>query len=104
MAGSTEIDAATLHAAANDCRSAQESVTGEAGKVRNAKETVAARWRGSASTTFQNVIDNWLVDANKLLEALNGISDLLDKTGTTHTTNEEEQESMFGKFNSAING
>jgi WXG100 family type VII secretion target len=103
MAGGTEIDAQTLHAAANDCRSAQESVTGEAGKVRNAKETVAARWRGQASTTFQNVIDAWLGDANKLLEALNGISDLLDKTGTAHTTNEEEQDSMFNKFNSAIN-
>jgi WXG100 family type VII secretion target len=104
MAGGTEIDDATLHAAANDCRSAQESVTGEAGKVRNAKETVGARWHGTASNTFQNVIDAWLQDSNKLLEALGGISDLLDKTGTTHRTNEENQESMFGKFNSAING
>jgi len=104
MAGGTEIDAQTLHAAANDCRSAQESVTGEAGKVRNAKETVAARWRGSASTTFQNVLDAWLNDSNKLLEALNGISDLLDKTGSQHTSNEEQQDSMFSKFNSAING
>ena len=102
MAG-TQIDAQTLHAAANDCRSAQESVTGEAGKVRNAKETVAARWRGSASTTFQNVMDAWLGDANKLLEALNGISDLLDKTGTAATANEGEQNDMFNKFNSAIN-
>jgi ESAT-6 family protein len=103
MAGGTEIDDATLHAAANDCRSAQESVKGEAGKVRNAKETVGARWKGNASTTFQNVIDAWLGDSNKLLEALNGISDLLDKTGTTHRQNEEEQDSMFNKFNSAIN-
>ena len=103
MAGGTDIDAATLHAAANDCRSAQESVTGEAGKVRNAKETVAARWRGQASTTFQNVIDNWLGDANKLMEAMNAISELLDKTATTHRTNEENQDSMFAKFNSMIN-
>ena len=102
MAG-TQIDAQTLHAAAKDCRSAQESVTGEAGKVRNAKETVAARWRGQASNTFQNVIDAWLGDANKLLEALNGISDLLDKTGTAATANEGEQNDMFNKFNSAIN-
>jgi len=103
MAG-TSIDDATLHSAANDCRSAAESVTGEAGKVRGAKENVAARWRGGASNTFQNVIDAWLVDSNKLLEALHGISDLLDKTATTHRSNEEAQDSMFGKFNSAING
>ncbi len=99
----TNIDAATLHAAANDCRSAMESVTGEANKVRGAKENVAARWRGAASNTFQNVIDAWLGDTNKLLEALNGISDLLDKTGTSHTSNEQEQDQMFSRFNSAIN-
>lgn len=103
MAGGTSIDDATLHAAANDCRSAAESVTGEAGKVRGAKENVAARWRGGASNTFQNVIDAWLGDTNKLLEALHGISDLLDKTATTHRSNEEQQDSMFGKFNAAIN-
>jgi len=103
MAGGTSIDDATLHAAANDCRSASESVTGEAGKVRGAKENVAARWKGGASNTFQNVIDAWLGDANKLLEALGAISDLLDKTATTHRANEDSQDQMFGKFNSAIN-
>jgi uncharacterized protein YukE len=80
-----------------------ESVTGEASKVRSAKENVAARWRGGASTTFQGVIDAWLGDTNKLLEALNGIGDLLDRTGSSHRANEEEQNSMFNKFNSAIN-
>lgn len=103
MAGGTSIDDATLHAAANDCRSASDAVTAEARKVQQAKETVAARWRGGASNTFQNVIDAWLGDANKLLEALGGISDLLDKTGTAHRSNEEQQDQMFNKFNSAIN-
>jgi len=97
------MDDATLHAAANDCRSAMESVTGEAGKVRGAKENVAAQWHGAASNTFQNVIDAWLNDTNKLLEALGAIGDLLDKTATTNRANEESQDSMFSKFNSALN-
>jgi WXG100 family type VII secretion target len=104
MADGTSIDDATLHAAAQDCRRAMESVTGEKGKVRNAKESVAAQWRGAASMTFQNVMDSWDQQANKLLEALSGIADLLDKTGTTHRQNEEEQDSMFNQFNAAING
>ncbi len=103
MADGTRIDDATLHAAANDCRSASDNVTAEASKVRTAKETVAARWRGGASNTFQGVIDAWLVDTNKLLEALGAISDLLDKTATTHRANEEEQDQTFNKFNAAIN-
>jgi len=103
MADGTRIDDATLHAAANDCRSAVENVTSEATKVRNARDNVAAQWAGGASNTFQSVIDAWLGDANKLMEAMNAISELLDKTATTHRTNEENQDSMFAKFNSMIN-
>ena len=104
MAGNTRIDDATLHQAANDCRSAVESVTGESTKVRNARDAVAARWHGSASNTFQQVIDAWVGDAGKLMEAMNAIAELLDKTGTTHRSNEEQQDQMFNKFNSVING
>lgn len=102
MAG-TSIDDATLHAAAGDCRSAVEQVQGESTKVRNSRDTVAATWQGAASTTFQNVIDAWIGDCTKLQEAMNAIADLLDKTATTHRANEEEQDSMFSKFNSMIN-
>lgn len=97
------VDDATLHAAANDTRTAATEVRGEASKVRSAKETVAARWQGNASTTFQNVIDAWLADAGKLLEALDAIGDLLDKTANIQRANEEEQDSMFAKFNQALN-
>jgi len=104
MAERTRIDDATLHQAANNCRSAVESVTGESNKVRNARDGVAARWHGGASNTFQSVIDAWIGDAGKLMEAMNGIAELLDKTGNTHRANEEQQDQMFSKFNSAING
>jgi WXG100 family type VII secretion target len=104
MADGTRIDDTTLHSAANDCRTAMDNVNAEASKVRGAKESVAARWRGGASNTFQSVMDKWLVDANKLLEALQGISELLDKTASTHRSNEDQQDSMFNKFNAAING
>jgi WXG100 family type VII secretion target len=104
MAGEIRIDDATLYQAASDCRSAVESVRGESTKVRNAKDTVAARWHGGASNTFQGVIDAWITDAGKLMEAMNGIADLLDKTGKTHRANEEQQDQLFSKFNSVING
>jgi WXG100 family type VII secretion target len=102
MAG-TSIDDATLHAAANDCRSGVEQVQGEQTKVRNTRDTVAASWQGAASTTFQGVMDAWGADCGKLMEAMNAIADLLDQTATTHRANEEEQDTMFAKFNSMIN-
>jgi WXG100 family type VII secretion target len=104
MAGSTNIDDATLHAAANDCRSAMELVTGEAKKVAASKQEVAATWQGAASMTFQRVLDEWDAQAGKLLGALSDISDLLDRTGTNARANEEQQDQMFNQFNAAING
>lgn len=103
MAEQTRMDDATVHQAANDCRSAVDSVTEEVRKIRAAREQVAARWQGAASNAFQGVMDAWMAEAGKLMEAMTGIGDLLDKTASTHRTNEEEQNSMFNKFNSAIN-
>lgn len=103
MAEQTRMDDATLHQAANDCRSSVDSVNEQVKAVRQARENVAARWQGAASNAFQGVMDAWIAEAGKLMEAMNGIADLLDKTGTTHRANEEEQNSMFSKFNAAIN-
>ncbi len=103
MAEQTRMDDATLHQAANDCRSTVESVNDQVRTVRQAREQVAARWQGAASNAFQGVMDSWVVEAGKLMEAMNGIADLLDKTGSTHRANEEEQNQMFSTFNSAIN-
>ena len=103
MAEQTRMDDTTVHQAANDCRSAVDSVQEEMRKIRTARETVAARWQGVASTAFQNVMEAWIAEAGKLTEAMTGIGDLLDKTASTHRANEEEQNSMFNKFNSAIN-
>ena len=103
MAERTSIELATLHSAANDCRSAVENVTSEATKVRNTRDAVAATWQGAASRTFGAVIDAWLAESNKLMEAMNNIADLLDRTANIQRTNEEEQDSMFAQFNSMIN-
>jgi WXG100 family type VII secretion target len=103
MAEQTRMDDASVHQAANDCRSAVDSVNDEIRKVRAAREQVATQWQGQASNAFQGVMDAWMVEAGKLMEAMTGIAQLLDKTADTHRTNEEEQNSMFNKFNSAIN-
>jgi len=103
MAEQTRMDDATVHQAATNCRDAVDRTNDEVRKIRAAREQVAARWQGQASNAFQGVMDAWVVEAGKLMEAMTGIADLLDKTGSTHRANEEEQNSMFNKFNSAIN-
>ena len=91
MAG-TKIDVATLHAAADRLHRppGRHPGRGHQGPLREGQRRGPVA--GRASNTFQGVIDAWLADTDKLIEAMNGIADLLEKTGTTHS-NEEEQDS-----------
>jgi WXG100 family type VII secretion target len=88
-----EVSAASLHTAASDVRSTRSDVDGE----------LAMAWKGGASTGFQNLMLRWNEDTNKLLTAMDNIADLLDKSGTTHQVNDEEQQQMLDKFHSALN-
>ena len=98
-----EVSAASLHTAASDVRSTRSDVDGELKKLWNVVDDLAMAWKGGASTGFQNVMLRWNDDTNKLLTAMDNIADLLDKSGTTHQVNDEEQQQMLDKFHSALN-
>ena len=43
-------------------------------------------------------MERWNGDVSKLTSAMGDIADLLDKSGTQHHTNEEEQAQMFNSL------
>jgi uncharacterized protein YukE len=45
----------------------------------------------------------WNEDVAKLLQAMDNIADLLDKSANTHQANDEQQNEMLNKFQSALN-
>jgi uncharacterized protein YukE len=45
----------------------------------------------------------WGDDATKLLQAMDNIADLLDKSANTHQANDEQQSEMLNRFHSALN-
>ena len=109
-----EVEAATLHTAASDVRSTRSEVDGELKKLWNVVDDLAIAWKGQASTGFQSLMTRWNEDTvkfaqlntdekDKLLTAMDNIADLLDKSGTTHQVNDEEQQQMLDKFHSALN-
>ncbi|MET8091631.1 WXG100 family type VII secretion target [Micromonospora sp. NPDC005220] len=98
-----EVEAATLHTAASDVRSTRSEVDGELKKLWNVVDDLAIAWKGQASTGFQSLMTRWQEDTSKLLTAMDSIADLLDKSGTTHQVNDEEQQQMLDKFHSALN-
>ena len=97
------IDAETLHRAATDVRSTRTDVEGDLRSLWGTVDDLAIAWKGQASTGFQQLMQRWDGDVKRLLTAMSDIADLLDKTGTTHTVNDEQQNTMMSKFNGALN-
>jgi len=102
LTGPIQVDYATLHAAAGNVRSTRSEVDGELRKLLGVVDDLAAAWQGQASSGFQNLMHRWNTDSQKLLTALGDIADLLDKAGTRHSTNDAEQQQMFGRYDSAL--
>jgi WXG100 family type VII secretion target len=103
MSGPIEVDHATLHTAANDVRTTRSEVDGELKKLWAVVDDLAIAWKGQASVGFQSLMDRWNSDVKKLTSAMDDIADLLDKSGTQHQVNDEQQQAMLDKFHSALN-
>ena len=103
MTSPFEVDHATLHTAASDVRSTRGEVDGELKKLWGVVDDLAIAWKGSASGGFQELMRRWNEDTASLLQAMDNIADLLDKSGTTHQVTDEEQQQMLNKFHAALN-
>jgi WXG100 family type VII secretion target len=103
MGNSMEVDYTTLHTAANDVRTTRTDVEAELRNLWGVVDDLAIAWQGQASTGFQNLINRWNEDTNKLLTALGDIADLLDKAGTQHQVTDEEQLQMIDRYHNVLN-
>lgn len=104
MSGSPfRIDQATLHTAANDVRSTRAEVDGQLKTLHGEVDNLAVAWKGQAGAGFQQLMVRWNEDVAKLLQAMDNIADLLDKTANTHQANDEQQNQMLNKFQSVLN-
>jgi WXG100 family type VII secretion target len=98
-----QVDAATLHGAAKDVRATRTEVDGQLKSLGGVVDELAVAWQGSASGGFQQLMTRWNGDVIKLLHAMDEIADLLDKSGTTHSANDEQQQQALGRIHQALN-
>jgi WXG100 family type VII secretion target len=103
MTGSFNVDHATLHTAANDVRATRAEVEDQLKQLWDAADELAIAWKGSASAGFQRLFQRWDEDAKALVKAMNDIADLLDKSGTTHQVNDEQQQQLLDRIHSTLN-
>jgi len=101
---SLEVDAATVHQAARDIRSAQDEVNQHLATVRGAAEMLGTAWTGQAAVAFTNLINRWNNDARQLAQAMTDIADLLDRSANRHTLTDADSVSMLNRMDGAIDG
>lgn len=98
MAGSVAMDEETVHQAAIDTLNAKESVDGNLDSLKNLCSDLAASWTGQGAGAFQRVMENWDVQAAKLLDALQDIADQLDSSAQATADQDEASGSDFSAF------
>lgn len=102
MAGSFNTDAATMQRAAQQVQQVSEEITAELRSLQGNLDPVAASWRGSASSAFQQLMVRWNEDASKLTSALQGISEMLDSTNKNYSQVEESNHSQIANILSGL--
>jgi len=98
-----QVDAGTLHGAAKDVRTTRTEVDGELKKLLGVVDELRVAWKGQASDGFQRLMERWNGDVQQLLRAMDSIADLLDKSGTTHTVNDDQQNQALNRIHQALN-
>lgn len=98
-----QVDAGTLHGAAKDVRATRTEVDGELKKLQGVVGELRSAWQGNAAAGFHQLMEKWNLDVQRLLGAMDNIADLLDKSGTTHTVNDEQQKQALDRIHSALN-
>ncbi|KOV80614.1 WXG100 family type VII secretion target [Nocardia sp. NRRL S-836] len=81
-----------LDALAKRIIEADETAQAKIRQVRDAAETVAGSWKGSAHTAFQSLIARFDDDARKVQEALRAIAEQISDTSKVYAQNEQAQE------------
>lgn len=102
MAGSFNTDAATMQKAAQQVDQVSQEISQELRSLLSQLEPVASSWKGAAASAFQQLITRWNEDANKLTQALQGISEMLNSTNKNYTQTEDANSSQIGQILSGL--
>jgi len=84
-----------LIALSHSLGSGSEQVQQQLVSLRNQVAPIATEWEGAASSSFQQLWQEWERSARQLHEALTGISTLLNRAGQTYQSAEDSVKSSM---------
>jgi WXG100 family type VII secretion target len=103
MTGAFNTETAQMAQAASKVDSVNSEVQSKLASLANAVEAVQAHWRGSAASTFQQLMIRWNEDAKKLSQALTAISEQIRTSGSTYQAQDEAARQGVAQAGSGLN-
>jgi WXG100 family type VII secretion target len=104
VAGVSAHDAQLMAQAATQVDSAVSEIRSLQSQLASAHETMQGGWKGAASSTFTSAFNEFNVDFNKVIVALDNLGAKLRQSGTNYTTIENANQSSANKILGALNG
>lgn len=84
-----------LNQTAQQIEQVSSSIQSELSKLMGQVEPIASSWKGGASQAFQQLMQRWSEDANKLTQALNAISEMMTSSSKNYSQVEESNSSQI---------
>jgi len=91
----TQTDA--MQQSAQHVRAVQEGISADLAGLRARLADMPGLWKGPAGVAFVALMGRWDRDATMLSQALMGIGEQLQASGTTYSNNEAEQQAAIGR-------
>ena len=96
MSFGTQTD--VMQKAAQQVQQVADEINGELRSLEGNLAPVAASWKGAAQQAFQQLMERIMDDAQKLTQALQGISESLDSSTKSYSTVEQDNASQIGQI------
>jgi WXG100 family type VII secretion target len=103
MAGYTT-DQATLDKAASNMLNTQDQLNSALTKMASELEPLRTAWKGDASTAFQNLIERFQGDAQKMNQALEQIANTMSQNASKYAAQEQEQQQAMSQITNMLQG
>jgi WXG100 family type VII secretion target len=104
VAGVSAHDAALMAQAAQQVESAVGAIRGQQAQLASAHDSMMTGWKGTAASTFTSAYNEFNVDFNKVITALDNLGQKLRQSGANYTTIEEANRQSASKIISSLNG
>jgi WXG100 family type VII secretion target len=98
MSGAFNTTTDVMQKAAQQVQQVSEEINSELRSLESNLAPVASTWKGNAQAAFQQLMERIMSDAQKLTQALTGISESLDSSTKAYSTAEQDNASSISQI------